>query len=89
MGTVGADPSVHSCVAPQTLMDVLAGRKTGGAITGDILVNGFPKEPGTFARISGCEEGQQRASANTCLPTRWQGCPAPWWVVVCLPQPDW
>ena len=27
-----------------TLLDVLAGRKTGGKITGDITVNGHPKE---------------------------------------------
>ena len=35
-----------------TLMDVLAGRKTGGKITGDIRLNGHPKEQTTFARIS-------------------------------------
>jgi ABC-type multidrug transport system ATPase subunit len=33
-------------------MDVLAGRKTGGLITGDIRVNGHPKESHTFARVS-------------------------------------
>ena len=31
-----------------TLMDVLAGRKTQGATTGDILVNGHPKEQETW-----------------------------------------
>ena len=35
-----------------TLLDVLAGRKTEGLITGDIRVNGHPKESATFARVS-------------------------------------
>ncbi|KAJ4725593.1 Pleiotropic drug resistance ABC transporter [Melia azedarach] len=39
-----------------TLMDVLAGRKTGGYIEGDIKISGFPKEQRTFARISGYVE---------------------------------
>jgi ABC-type multidrug transport system fused ATPase/permease subunit len=40
-----------------TLMDVLAGRKTGGTITGDIRVNGFPQDQATFARVAGyCEQ---------------------------------
>ncbi|GLJ08416.1 hypothetical protein SUGI_0088300 [Cryptomeria japonica] len=40
-----------------TLMDVLAGRKTGGYIDGDIRISGFPKKQETFARISGyCEQ---------------------------------
>lgn len=40
-----------------TLMDVLAGRKTGGYIEGDIRISGFPKNQETFARISGyCEQ---------------------------------
>lgn len=40
-----------------TLMDVLAGRKTGGYIEGDIRISGFPKNQSTFARISGyCEQ---------------------------------
>ena len=40
-----------------TLMDVLAGRKTGGYIKGDIRISGFPKVQETFARISGyCEQ---------------------------------
>ncbi|GAY59271.1 hypothetical protein CUMW_193230, partial [Citrus unshiu] len=40
-----------------TLMDVLAGRKTGGYITGDIRISGYPKKQETFARISGyCEQ---------------------------------
>ncbi|GMH11886.1 hypothetical protein Nepgr_013727 [Nepenthes gracilis] len=40
-----------------TLMDVLAGRKTGGYIDGDIKISGYPKKQETFARISGyCEQ---------------------------------
>ncbi|MQM06015.1 hypothetical protein Taro_038834 [Colocasia esculenta] len=40
-----------------TLMDVLAGRKTGGYIEGDIHISGYPKKQETFARISGyCEQ---------------------------------
>ncbi|PIA56929.1 hypothetical protein AQUCO_00700938v1 [Aquilegia coerulea] len=40
-----------------TLMDVLAGRKTGGYIEGDIKISGFPKKQATFARVSGyCEQ---------------------------------
>lgn len=40
-----------------TLMDVLAGRKTGGLIEGDIRISGYPKKQETFARISGyCEQ---------------------------------
>lgn len=40
-----------------TLMDVLAGRKTGGYIEGSITVSGYPKKQETFARISGyCEQ---------------------------------
>lgn len=40
-----------------TMMDVLAGRKTGGYIEGNISISGFPKNQQTFARISGyCEQ---------------------------------
>lgn len=40
-----------------TLMDVLAGRKTGGYIEGSISINGYPKKQETFARVSGyCEQ---------------------------------
>ncbi|KAL5814771.1 hypothetical protein ACOSQ4_025412 [Xanthoceras sorbifolium] len=39
-----------------TLMDVLAGRKTGGYIEGDITISGYPKEQRTFARIAGYVE---------------------------------
>jgi ABC-type multidrug transport system ATPase subunit len=40
-----------------TLMDVLAGRKTGGYIDGTIKISGYLKRQETFARISGyCEQ---------------------------------
>ena len=40
-----------------TLMDVLAGRKTGGYIEGEIRISGYPKQQETFARIAGyCEQ---------------------------------
>ncbi|KAL2338309.1 hypothetical protein Fmac_012755 [Flemingia macrophylla] len=40
-----------------TLMDVLAGRKTGGVIEGSVYISGYPKRQDTFARISGyCEQ---------------------------------
>ncbi|XP_015689586.1 ABC transporter G family member 40 isoform X2 [Oryza brachyantha] len=40
-----------------TLMDVLAGRKTSGAIEGSMTLSGYPKKQETFARISGyCEQ---------------------------------
>ncbi|CAJ2632861.1 unnamed protein product [Trifolium pratense] len=49
MGVTGAGKT--------TLMDVLAGRKTGGYITGNITISGYPKNQETFARISGyCEQ---------------------------------
>ncbi|XP_031487829.1 pleiotropic drug resistance protein 1-like [Nymphaea colorata] len=49
MGVTGAGKT--------TLMDVLAGRKTGGYITGCIKISGYPKKQETFARISGyCEQ---------------------------------
>ncbi|KAG5562936.1 hypothetical protein RHGRI_005614 [Rhododendron griersonianum] len=40
-----------------TLMDVLAGRKTGGYIEGTISLSGYMKNQATFARVSGyCEQ---------------------------------
>ncbi|KAI3707559.1 hypothetical protein L6452_26185 [Arctium lappa] len=40
-----------------TLMDVLAGRKTGGYIEGNIFISGYQKNQSTFARVSGyCEQ---------------------------------
>ncbi|XP_047337551.1 pleiotropic drug resistance protein 1-like [Impatiens glandulifera] len=49
MGVTGAGKT--------TLMDVLAGRKTGGYIKGKITISGYPKKQETFARIAGyCEQ---------------------------------
>ncbi|KAH6772588.1 pleiotropic drug resistance 9, partial [Perilla frutescens var. hirtella] len=40
-----------------TLLDVLSGRKTSGAIEGEIKIGGYPKVQSTFSRISGyCEQ---------------------------------
>lgn len=40
-----------------TLMDVLAGRKTGGYIDGNVSISGYLKKQETFARVSGyCEQ---------------------------------
>ncbi|CAL5359016.1 unnamed protein product [Camellia sinensis] len=40
-----------------TLMDVLAGRKTGGYIEGRITISGYPKKQETFTRVAGyCEQ---------------------------------
>ncbi|KAH9331695.1 hypothetical protein KI387_003803 [Taxus chinensis] len=56
-------PGVLTCLmgvsgaGKTTLMDVLAGRKTGGYIEGSIAISGYPKKQETFARISGyCEQ---------------------------------
>lgn len=51
------DGGLTQCVGVQTtLMDVIAGRKTQGEIRGDILVNGFPKEQKSWARVVGYVE---------------------------------
>jgi ABC-type multidrug transport system ATPase subunit len=48
---------VVSGAGKTTLMDVLAGRKTGGYIEGSITISGYPKNQATFARVSGyCEQ---------------------------------
>ena len=64
-----------------TLMDVLAGRKTGGYIEGNIRIAGFPKKQETFTRVSGyCEQNDIHSplvtvyeslvfSAWLCLPS--------------------
>ncbi|KAK1550743.1 hypothetical protein Q3G72_023989 [Acer saccharum] len=44
-----------------TLMDVLAGRKTGGTIEGGIHISGYPKRQETFARISDVDVETLRA----------------------------
>jgi ABC-type multidrug transport system ATPase subunit/ABC-type multidrug transport system permease subunit len=49
MGATGAGKT--------TLMDVIAGRKTGGRVVGDIIVNGEPKNPANFSRSTAyCEQ---------------------------------
>ncbi|EPS66786.1 hypothetical protein M569_07990, partial [Genlisea aurea] len=49
-----------------TLMDVLAGRKTGGHIEGHIYISGYPKSQETFARISGyCEQNDVHSPCLT------------------------
>ena len=51
-----------------TLMDVLAGRKTGGVIEGSIDISGHPKRQETFARISGyCEQNDIHSPCLTVL----------------------
>ncbi|XP_028071195.1 ABC transporter G family member 32 isoform X1 [Camellia sinensis] len=51
-----------------TLMDVLAGRKTGGVIEGSINISGYPKNQETFARISGyCEQNDIHSPCLTVL----------------------
>ena len=47
-----------------TLMDVLAGRKTEGVITGDVSVNGHPKQQETWARVVGYVEQTDVHSAG-------------------------
>lgn len=41
-----------------TLLDVIAGYKTGGKISGDILIDGRPKDDATWRKISGYAEQQ-------------------------------
>ena len=48
-----------------TLLDVLAGKKTEGYITGDLLVNGKPRDE-SFNRIAGCQSSVTHARA-LCL----------------------
>uniref|UniRef100_A0A1D1ZGN1 Pleiotropic drug resistance protein 3 n=1 Tax=Anthurium amnicola TaxID=1678845 RepID=A0A1D1ZGN1_9ARAE len=49
-----------------TLLDVLAGRKTGGYIEGSIAVSGNPKKQETFARVSGyCEQNDIHSPSVT------------------------
>uniref|UniRef100_A0A1J3CWN6 ABC transporter G family member 32 n=1 Tax=Noccaea caerulescens TaxID=107243 RepID=A0A1J3CWN6_NOCCA len=51
-----------------TLMDVLAGRKTGGTIEGEVYISGFPKRQETFARISGyCEQNDVHSPCLTVV----------------------
>ncbi|KAJ4765893.1 ABC transporter [Rhynchospora pubera] len=51
-----------------TLMDVLAGRKTGGLIEGTITISGYPKNQETFMRISGyCEQTDVHSPCMTIV----------------------
>ncbi|KAK2076469.1 hypothetical protein QBZ16_000994 [Prototheca wickerhamii] len=50
-----------------TLMDVLAGRKTGGTVTGEVHINGFPKNQATFNRISGYVEQEDIHLSQTTV----------------------
>nr|WDA53445.1 abc transporter g family member 31 [Erycina pusilla] len=51
-----------------TLMDVLAGRKTGGLIEGNITISGYPKNQKTFARVSGyCEQNDVHSPCLTVV----------------------
>ncbi|KAJ8750443.1 hypothetical protein K2173_015582 [Erythroxylum novogranatense] len=51
-----------------TLMDVLAGRKTGGVVEGSIHISGYPKKQETFARIAGyCEQNDIHSPCLTVL----------------------
>ncbi|KAI9979575.1 hypothetical protein PInf_028962 [Phytophthora infestans] len=60
MGATGAGKT--------TLMDVIAGRKTGGRIVGDIIVNGEAKDPANFSRITAyCEQMDIHSEAATIL----------------------
>lgn len=45
-------------------MDVLAGRKTQGIVTGDLLVNGHPKDQATWSRVVGYVEQTDVHSAG-------------------------
>lgn len=50
MGTSGAGKS--------TFLDVIAGYKTGGTVTGEVLIDGRAKDPATWKKISGYSEQQ-------------------------------
>ncbi|KAK9826588.1 hypothetical protein WJX74_004476 [Apatococcus lobatus] len=50
-----------------TLMDVIAGRKTQGKITGDILVNGYPKDQKSWSRVVGYVEQMDIHSAQATV----------------------
>uniref|UniRef100_A0A0E0C2X7 ABC transporter domain-containing protein n=2 Tax=Oryza meridionalis TaxID=40149 RepID=A0A0E0C2X7_9ORYZ len=51
-----------------TLMDVLAGRKTGGYTEGTINISGYPKKQETFSRVFGyCEQSNIHSPHLTVL----------------------
>jgi ABC-type multidrug transport system ATPase subunit/ABC-type multidrug transport system permease subunit len=60
MGASGAGKS--------TLLDVIAGRKTAGKMEGNIVLNGFPRESKSFARLTAyCEQQDIHNSFATVL----------------------
>ncbi|RHY08597.1 hypothetical protein DYB36_003289 [Aphanomyces astaci] len=64
MGATGAGKT--------TLMDVIAGRKTGGRIVGDIIINGEPKNPVNFSRITAyCEQMDIHSEMSTIGEALW------------------
>lgn len=60
---------VHAGAGKTTLMDVIAGRKTQGEITGDILVNGHAKDQKTWSRVVGYVEQMDIHSPQVPYPT--------------------
>ena len=46
------------CAGKTTLLDVVAGRKTQGIITGEIRLNGHVKDASVWRRISACKHWQ-------------------------------
>ncbi|CAK4485667.1 unnamed protein product [Aphanomyces euteiches] len=64
MGATGAGKT--------TLMDVIAGRKTGGRIVGEIIINGEPKNPVNFSRITAyCEQMDIHSEMSTIGEALW------------------
>ena len=57
--------SEHSGAGKTTLLDVIAGYKTGGRITGEILINGQPKETDVWRQISGYAEQVSAGIVNS------------------------
>ncbi|MBA0580756.1 hypothetical protein Gorai_022961 [Gossypium raimondii] len=58
-----------SAAGKTTLLDVLSGRKTGGYIERDIMVEGYPKVQQTYAMVSGfCEQ----TDVHSLLLTLWE-----------------
>lgn len=64
--------AVCSGAGKTTLMDVIAGRKTIGRVTGDIYVNGQPKNQKAWARVSGyVEQMDIHTPATTVVEALW------------------
>ncbi|KAF0898282.1 hypothetical protein E2562_007136 [Oryza meyeriana var. granulata] len=59
MGITGAGKTI--------MLDVLAGRKTGGYIEGTVTIAGYPKKQETFTRVSGYCEQTDIHSANLTI----------------------